>query len=988
MRAEDVAPGEADAARARIAGLVAVTGERPRDEIVELGALVACSYPGLARELEAHPEDLVVLARARALRYARDLRSYRRLAAVAVSRVDDRARVQQGLRRLVAREKLRIAARELLAFPGHDVDVTARELSDLAEACCEVALAEALAWAEARFGRPVTATGEPCAFVVVGMGKLGGRELNAGSDIDLLLFYETDDGWVVPPGGASARAHTLHEHFTRVSQRFVATLDDSTDDGVAFRVDLRLRPEGTRGPLVNALAAAERYYETWGRSWERAALVRARPIAGDLAFGGRLLEALSPFVWRRPVEPRVVDDMAAMLGRSRAEAGPRASDDLKIGVGGIREVEFFVQGLQLVWGGREPRLRSPNTIAALRRLRSRGFVTEREERELIEAYFFLRRLEHRVQFATAQQTHTLPRSDELRERIARSLGYAGFRTLEGELTAVRARVAARFASLAPSGATLPEAASLEPLWVALDARDEAAVAEAAGERFGAAAAGDLPRHLLALSRRPDGPLGEATRDGDAVFAARLVKALADAADPEQAARLLAAFFARLATPGVYVRALADNPHLVRALCSLLGASAFLGESIVGHPDMLDRILFARGVPTPALVRAQMDEEIDSLSDDERLDVDAFVGAVRRGKRHATFEIGLADLAGELGPLDVAHALTAVADTALRQVARFATAEQLRTRPGASRVDLVIIALGTFGGQEMGYGSDLDVFFVYESGADDAAERAARTAQRIMRLMETSHDEGPGYSLDTRLRPSGHQGLLVVSLEGFSRYQEERAESWERQALVKARVCAGDADLGDRVLAVARRAAFERGAPDPARMHHLRTRMEREIGHERLDRSPARYDLKVGRGGLVDIEFATQWLEMRYGLDRRVQIAETEGALMALEAHGYLDSAAAETLRDGWRFLRRLEQRLRISHGVSVSLLEEGAPGLGTLARRMGMSDGPRLRADQALLERYTTVTREVRAVYARILAPDTGREPPLHSSELASPPKQ
>jgi glutamate-ammonia-ligase adenylyltransferase len=324
---------------------------------------------------------------------------------------------------------------------------------------------------------------------------------------------------------------------------------------------------------------------------------------------------------------------------------------------------------------------------------------------------------------------------------------------------------------------------------------------------------------------------------------------------------------------------------------------------------------------------------------------------------------------------VATALTALADEMLGRVMAFA----MRERSGRSPADgsdatrgFTIIAMGTFGGREIGYGSDLDIFFVYEATDDAAPERFARIAQRVLRLMETPHDEGPGYSLDTRLRPSGNQGLLVVSLEGFARYQEERAEPWERQALVKARACAGDPSLGARVIAIARRAAFERGAPEAARLHHLRGRMEREIGHERLDRSPARYDLKVGRGGLVDVEFATQWLQMRYGADPRVRATETEVALSALETCGYLEAPLAEVLREGWRFLRRLEQRLRISHGASVSLLEEGAPGLTTLARRMGMRDRPRVRADQALLERYVTVTREVRAAYLRVLGLDGG----------------
>ena len=317
------APGPAARPRCRVRGAPLGHYALPVPS-ADLRATLCEAYPAVARHLDAHPEDLAPLARG--TRQARDARTYRRLAATAVGDLSDLAAVRRGLRRFASREKLRIATRELLAHPGQDVDVTARELADLADVCCEVALAEALSWAEGRFGPPLAAGGERCPFVVVGMGKLGGRELNAGSDVDLMLFYDTDDG----EGGEGA----LHERFTRVAQRFVATLDEPTEDGVVWRVDLRLRPEGTRGPLVNALAAAERYYETWGRTWERAALVRARPVAGDLAFGARLLEVLAPFVWRRAVDPRIVGEMAAMLARSRAEAGDASEGDLKIGPGG------------------------------------------------------------------------------------------------------------------------------------------------------------------------------------------------------------------------------------------------------------------------------------------------------------------------------------------------------------------------------------------------------------------------------------------------------------------------------------------------------------------------------------------------------------------------------------------------------------------------------------------------------------------------------
>jgi glutamate-ammonia-ligase adenylyltransferase len=952
-------------------------GSNPAISPEALRGQLGDAYPALISAMEAHPEDVVAIARG--ARQPRDARAYRRLLASVVAELSDPVAVRKGLRRFAAREKMRVATRELLAFPGHDVDVTARELSDMADVCCEVALAEALGWAEARYGVPMTAAGEPCALVVLGMGKLGGRELNAGSDIDLLLFYQTDDGETRGRLGQSGGL-SLHEHFTRVAQRFIATLDEPTEDGIVWRVDLRLRPEGTRGPLVNALAAAERYYETWGRTWERAALVRARPVAGDLRLGARLLEALAPFVWRRAVDPTIAQEMASMLARARAEAGASARDDLKIGPGGIRDVEFFTQSLQLVWGGREPRVRGTNTLDALRRLRSRGFVSDREQGELSDAYLFLRRLEHRVQFATGTQTHTLPSSADLRARIAHSLGYESAETMAKEVVAVRARVAARFASL---GREAPSDVSLDRLWAALDGRDLEAVAEAAQARFGALGASDLPRHLLVLSRRTDDPLGSATREREPVFARFLIEALADAADPEQSARLLAAFFSRLATPGVYVRPLAEEPRTVRSICTLLGASAFLGEALILHPDLVDRVVYAHSLPTPEVARAQLNEEVMALRPEEARDVDAFVGALRRAKRRVTFEVGLADLADELTTRETGHALAALADATLEQVCQFVMSEASQGARGAPG-SLALLGMGKLGGREIGYGSDLDIVFVYDGTSaasprrgqnldardEDAPERFARIAQRVLRLVGSPHWAGVGYELDTRLRPSGNQGLLVVPIEAFARYHAERAEGWERQALVKARVCAGDPALGAHVLDIAHAAAYERGAPPPEEVNRLRVRMERELARERRERSPARYDVKLGLGGTVDIEFAVQWLQMRHGGDRRVRTTETEVALTALETCRYLEPALADALRDGWRFLRRLEQRLRVSHGKSAALLEQGAPGLAAVARAMGFRDAPRTRAEEALLARYVSITRDVRAAYLRVLGLD------------------
>jgi glutamate-ammonia-ligase adenylyltransferase len=966
-RADDLR--EAFKARAHDAGLTL------SDDGVELGALVLAAYPELGRTCK--PSDVEKLARG--TKVARDTRTYRKAFYGSLADLRDAALVRKRLREFAAREKLRIAVREIL-HSDVDIDVTARELADLAEVCIEVALSEALLWAEARFGVAVDGEGRTIPLAIIGMGKLGGRELNAGSDVDLLVVYDSDEGVVREKGiDGKTREESVHEYMTRVTQRTVQTLEEPTDDGIVWRVDMRLRPEGTRGPLVNSLAAIERYYETWGRTWERAALLRARPVAGDIGFGKQALAALMPFVWRREVNPHLARELTELVARARAEGA--ADTDLKVGKGGIREAEFFVQSLQLIWGGRDPHLRAENTLEAVRRLRSRGFVTEREMRALIEGYVFLRRLEHRVQFATMRQTHEFP-SAELRDVIGKSVGLTGADALVVETDRVRTTISLLLASLSPATAgegdgEAPEDPSVQRFFAALDENDEAAVSAALpvglAEAVASGGAADLGRHLVVLARRPDFPLGAKTRDDFPGFAELLLQALSDAANSEQAARLLVSFFSRVPTPSVYVRALAADTRATRRVVGLFGASAFLAESLLAQPALVDRLLFVRKTPADGDARAAIEEELESPArppSDEDDPNELLVSGLRRAKSRVMLEVGLADLSGELGVREAAYMLTELADATLERATAAALAQ--RHIEGG----LAVIAMGKLGGRELGYGSDLDLFFVYDAPPDDAdaAEAYVRCAQRVMRLLGMPHGDGPGYELDARLRPSGNQGLLVVSLEAFARYHSREkkdgdvaAADWERQALVKARPCAGDAALGARVLEIAHRAAYEGGAPPREKIVEMRMRMEKELAGERKVEGRARYDLKLGHGGIVDVEFCVQYLQMKHGRDPRVRTTDTESALHALEACGYLEPGLAGTLREGYTFLRRLEQRLRVLHGTSATLLEEGAHGLTLLARRMGMRRGPLGTAQEALLRRYLAVTREVRVAFTTIL---------------------
>ncbi len=977
------------------------------DEAFAVAVLIAAVYPSLATTIFAEPEIARTLA-SEGFQAHRDREAYMARLQARVGRIEANEHAGRDLRRAVRDEKIRIALREVLplALGGADVDVTAREHALLAEAAIEVALAEAVHAMTARYGEPRVASGEPARFTVLGMGKLGGEELNAGSDVDLVYLYDTDDG---AAKGWSGEETALYDFWTRVARRLTATLDDVTEDGFVFRVDLRLRPEGRSGPLVNSLAAAERYYEAFGRLWERAALLRARPVAGSRVFGEEALAALDPFVFRRRVDPKIAVEMVALVERSRATLRHAPERDLKLGPGGIREAEFFVQTLLLVWGGQEPRARAKGTLDAVRRLRGLGLVSHRETRDIIDGYLLLRRAEHMVQTRTGLQTHNLPEDPAELTVLARALGFADRESFMLRLRAHEARISRLFRSLLPSEAPPPSPwggaiAALER--TDLPAFKEAIVRAVLREAEADPAQSelrekwcDIATDLFELCRHPDRPLGARSREAYPHLADALLDAVVDSVDAEQTARYLRTFFARIRLPGVYVRFLGNDPRAVRRLVEALGASAFVGEAVTHNPELGDVALFSRGAPSPDEVRQQVVTAANEARDappvtperaadsglyepDER-----FVTAIRRAKARVSIEVGLADLAGEISVREATEVLAALADACLETSVR----QALGTDPGAPVHGLAVIAMGKLGGREIGYGSDLDVIFVFDPArAPDGADPDAyfsRTARKVIRFVSMSHHAGTGYELDTRLRPSGNQGLLVTSIESFARYHHARpsdnpsgaiaeprvrAAAWERLALLRARFSAGDVEVGERAIAVAHAAAYELTAdPEETRREilRLRARMLSELANEKKDR----YDPKLGRGGLIEIELATQLLQMQFGHDPSLRTTDTGRAIEALAQAGHLSPDQADALREGYAFLRRLQERSRIVHASASQYLEANAPGLPPLARRMGIRDRSGTLAASELIARYRTITDRVRAVYDALVAHEGAR---------------
>jgi glutamate-ammonia-ligase adenylyltransferase len=941
----------------RAARLARDFGPRP------LAVLLGTAFPPLTPQAGWQIDALEALS-------ARGWRSERRAAELARSlpvRTDsDPSGVEahvRALRRAGWAEKARIALRELLPpeLGGAEIETTSRELSRLADALLERALTEAEAEVAERHGPPRQKSGERSRVAAIGLGKLGGLELNAGSDIDLLFVYDTDEG---------NSSLSLHEHFTLVVRRAVDLIGTPSADGLLYRVDLRLRPEGSQGPLVNSLEAVERYYERWGRLWERVALLRARTAAGDFALGALFeRDIATPFVFRREVDPSVGESLADLVARSRAELSPDPRRDLKLGRGGIREAEFFVQTLQLVWGGREPSLRVQGTLPALGRLRSRGFVSDGEGSAIGESYALLRKLEHRVQWLSGIQTHLLPTGDDF-GHLARTMRLTE-PALRGAVERARETVHTLFTSLAPSRAKT--ASPYEPVVSAL-ATDGDALNLLAEGAYGDA---EIAEHLRALGRRPDDLLGELTRDHYPDLARAVLEELGSSPDPEQAARFLRSILGRFRSPEPYVVALAEDRVALRRLVTALASSAFIGETALVRPELIDTILFGAGaISDPsAAVAVEIDAQLQALGSDADPDErrDAVMRGLRVAKQRLMVEVATADLAGTIGTRDATRLLSALADEELGRAVEHVLGE---------RSGLAVMAMGKLGGREIGYGSDLDVVFVYDpERAPDPEEAGAfysRAASRVIRLISEPNVAGPGYELDTRLRPSGSHGMLVTSLAAFARYHSvslpgaeaeplngsvgSSGAAWERQALLRARFAAGDPELGALASVVAERAAYGGGAAPAAEVHHLRDRMEHELGRER----PHRLDLKLGRGGLLDVEFAVQLLQMQNGADPAIRSPDTSTALEALATRGYLNAEDYDALRDGYAFLRRLEQRIHVLYGTGSSIIAVRAPGLPALARRMGYRSEPGAPAEAALLAHYRDVTENVRRAYLRV----------------------
>ncbi|MBD8543491.1 bifunctional [glutamate--ammonia ligase]-adenylyl-L-tyrosine phosphorylase/[glutamate--ammonia-ligase] adenylyltransferase [Oxalobacteraceae sp. CFBP 8761] len=807
-----------------------------------------------------------------------------------------------------------IVARDLGGQADLDEVVTA--MTDFADFAIQTHVASLMAELVAAHGMPVGEdSGRPQHLIVLAMGKQGGGELNVSSDIDLIFVYPEDGDTAAEAG---QRQLSNHEFFIRLGRRLSAALSEVIEDGFVFRVDMALRPNGKSGPLAASFGMVEEYLIVQGREWERYAWVKARAVTGEPDDIAALDAIVQPFIFRRYLDFGVIDAIRTMHAQIRAEVKrqerlhPERSHNVKLGRGGIREIEFLAQVFQLIRGGRDPALRERSTRKTLLLLAERELLTVDTVERLLAAYTFLRNLEHRLQYLEDAQTHTLPASEDDRLTVAQMMGCPDEATLLALLEEQRTYVAQQFDAIfadkeAPDQD--PDAPALVDDLDNLDALTE----RLAGLGFNdtRAAAGRLTTTLQGarLTSLPDFSRVRllALVEAALPLIATVVK---DAGMGSHAATLgrLLDLFEAIARRSAYLALLTEYPHTLERVIRMINASGWAATFLTQHPILLDELLDDRNAGAEALpqLAATLDTQLTDAAGDTERQLD-----ILRETHHAQlFRLLALDLAGELSVEHLADHLSALADTIVGAVVTHAW----RAVNGRHREvpRFAVIAYGKLGGKELGYVSDLDVIFLYEDDDGDAPPLYARLAQRFITWMTAPTPAGILFDIDIALRPDGASGMLVSSIAAFERYQSEAAWVWEHQALTRARFCAGDAAIGARFEAIREQVLRKDRSDQAAVLKNEVVQMRARMHDANLNRS-TQFDLKQDAGGMIDIEFIVQYLVLRHA-HTYPQLTANVGNIALLHLCGELgliDAALASQVAAAYRAMRKLQHSVRL-----------------------------------------------------------------------------
>ena len=847
------------------------------------------------------------------------------------------------MRRYTRMETLRIATREVfLHTPFESIVQDISILADgMLEAAC-IAARDHLAQRTPEHGL----TGD-AGFCVLAMGKLGGRELNFSSDIDLLFLYSAE--WNTSEN--TTEHDSAEACFCKIGELIIKALSEQTAEGRVFRVDMRLRPFGRSGPIVSSLETAIDYYSSYGRAWERQAMIKARPCAGDITLGDTFLERIRPFVYPRYFDDATLEDIRGVKQQTEALVADKGHTEreVKLGRGGIRDIEFTVQMLQLLNGGRWPEARTVNTLEAIRALGARHRLRPFEAETLEHTYIFLRRIEHRLQIEGGLQTHVLPENSRDLALLARRLGYE---TAEAFMNVYRERTAATRAILEQFLAVKGDGA----LWV-MELLDPESACVTGLERLrmaGFQAPERARQELLLLANGPEhAPYTRDTAQQFAGITPFLLDALGHTPDPDMSLSRFSRILAQLPTPATLYNLLQYNPKLTRYLIAIIVNSDYLSELLVRDIGLLDLIGAPGYLDAPSPVEA-LETELATL--EQAADPDAALYRLRDGEM---LKVALRELVNGISVAEVGDELTRLAEFILAAVVRYAR-EQVAARYGPAAISFAALALGKFGGREMGYGSDLDLVFVYDEGDEDAmdmplsyTEYFSAVASCVLKTLKEPTRYGILYDVDARLRPDGSKGALAIPTQRLRQYYLEEAHFWERFALMKARTVAGDAAFREQVDASTRDIAFT-APPDGNALDAL------ESLRIQLAGSAAPHDLKRREGGIAEIEFATRLLQLLHvNTCPDLKRGGVFAALDILKKNGFIAVEDHAALSGSYAFFRRLLNRARMMRGSSSAKIPDTPETLHRLAVCLALEDD--------VMEAVENHAHQVHDAYCRIV---------------------
>lgn len=982
-------------------------------EALEALIFILGTSPFSAEILIRNPEYFYWLLDQLGSTWAKSRHAYLQEARQIISRFDNATHRLHALARFKRREMLRIGARDILKVT--DVIGTVTELSNLADAVVQTVYEICHAKLVNKHGVPVYRDQQEnlrlARFAILGMGKLGGRELNYSSDIDLIYCHDGEHGQTVfeieqaKHDGATANSAVLSdfhvsspmpqvelrsggtatisnpEFFKKLAQAITHELSTVTEEGYFYRVDLRLRPEGSAGSLVSSLAACKNYYASWGETFERLALIKARSVGGSEELGQEFCEALTPFVFRKFLDFAALEEIQEIKARIDSKLGPKKELNVKLGWGGIREIEFFIQAMQLIYAGRIPALQERNTVMALDKLLAHKFLSAQEHQDLRHAYLFLRDLEHKLQMVFHFQTHELPTEEEKLHKCARRLGIQGssvaetvdqFLRIYQSHTSNVSRIFQNLIGLKREGTSRVEWREAS-LVLNRNLTEEEAFGILAKHGFK-----DLKTafHQIVLLR--DAPSfahsPSKMRNLLANLMPPLLETLSASPDPDTGLSYFERFVTALGERNSLYLMLNESPEVLKRLIRVLSSSSFLAEFLCSKPQFFDSLVREDSLLKRKSLRVFKQQLRQRL--DEETTFQARKMIIRDFQQTELFRIESKDTLNQISRPLVGRQLAALAEACLTGAFNIACDELKKSYgpdfPQWAQRHFAIVALGKLGGNDLSCHSDLDLVYFFSvndpRGSAAVQQRFVRLAEILDEILCVSRGHGSIYKIDTRLRPEGKKGELVVALHKFQEYLERRAQDWERLAWVRHRLIMGERKIRSQLKRQIEAFVYQSDLKSATvgEIRHIRRRMEIELGREA---EQEHFHLKAGIGGLVDIEFATQLLQLKHGRDyEKLRIPSTTQALKQLHDVKIINESQFQCFYEGYEFLRLLENRLRMISPYGATTVSRSPKFLQKLARLIEDNTPKGSSSAQSLEKAYIATTLRVRQTFQEILS--------------------